>query len=162
MPTKDLPEKSPNNHEPPKANFDRDFTDFTDENWNNWTVGPNGHADNLKVVREGNNWALNNQGRSDVGTLLRKTAKNLQPRQCYKFSIKAKQTSPDNREVVLALLAAHTSISGPVKIASEDWTSLAGVFKAEETSIKLDVFSHISYGFQDFLIDDLEIVALED
>ncbi|VVN47325.1 carbohydrate binding domain-containing protein [Pseudomonas fluorescens] len=144
----------------------RDFTDFTDSNWNGWVGGPNVPSSDLTLVKWGDgNWTLFNITRTDRsdGIIIQKTLANLQPSYQYRFSIKAIRRYDAGTIPSLSIRAAGTITAGPAEISSTtDWTTLTGNFTPTTTSITVDVYSNVSTGEgNDYLIDDIEIVLID-
>ena len=146
------------------AGLTRDFTDFANQNWNNWVGGPGVDPRDLRLRNVSGNWRFHNYtytNRSN-GVIIQKTLNNLLVGRQYRFSIKAIRFQGAYEVPSLSIRAAGNSIAGPTRITSlTNWVTLSGTFIATATNIIVDVYSNVSTGIgNDYEIDDIEIAII--
>lgn len=142
----------------------RDFTDFTNQNWNGWQKGPNVGPSDLTIINTANNWRLNNytyQLRND-GVVIQKTLTNLRRGRQYRFSLKIIRFDGRYVKPRVSIRAGSQVVAGPTEITSlTTWITMSGLFTATSSSMILDVFNNeATGGGNDYEIDDIEIIPV--
>ncbi len=146
------------------AGLTRDFTDFANQNWNNWVGGPGVDPRDLRLRNVSGDWRFHNYTYTErsSGVIIQKTLNNLLVGRQYRFSIKAIRFDGRFALPSLSIRAAGNRIAGPTQITSlTNWVTLSGTFIATATTIIVDVYSNVSTGGgNDYEIDDIEIVII--
>lgn len=142
----------------------RDFTDFTNQNWNGWVGGPGVDPRDLALRNVNGNWRFHNYTHTDQsnGVIIQKALTNVQSGGQYRFTIKAIRFNDRFTVPSLSIRAAGTTVAGPTQIDSQtNWITLSGSFTATATTISVDVYSNVATGSgNDYEIDDIEILAI--
>jgi hypothetical protein len=142
-----------------------DFTDFNDSARNGWADGAATDPRDWTIVNGPNgskvlyNHTFSN---NSAGVVLQKSVSGLKSGRTYRFEMDAIRSGQGTYPPRLSLATSQGAVSGELTLSSH-WTTLAGTFVANASTVECQLISHeMSGAGNDYYVDNIRISAVGD